>query len=147
VAVVGNFPQLHQILFCGVPQEVLHLFLGADPRWSCWSWVCLAGKSWSGVVFLSEAVWSSPKHALIIHPSHPPLYNRTKHFLTKCKTFHYSPVTSSPNSIKNTSVNFSLCTCYILTTFHETKHNKPNCLMHFFSVHSALLKMPLWSQS
>jgi hypothetical protein len=25
---------------------------------------CLAGKKWSGAVFLSEAAWSSPKHAL-----------------------------------------------------------------------------------
>jgi hypothetical protein len=39
-------------------------FFGADPRWSCCSWVCLADKIWSGVVFLSEAAWSSAKHAL-----------------------------------------------------------------------------------
>jgi hypothetical protein len=39
-------------------------FFGADPQWSCWSWLCLAEKFWSGVGFLDLDVWSSVKHAL-----------------------------------------------------------------------------------
>jgi hypothetical protein len=68
-------PNSRKLGFGGVPLEafhenhgvggLLHLFSGADPRWSCWSWVCLAEKIWSGAVFFgSGAAWSSPKHAL-----------------------------------------------------------------------------------
>jgi hypothetical protein len=55
-------PNSRKLGFGGVPLEalhenhgvggLLHLFYGADPRWSCWSWVCLAEKIWSGVDFL-----------------------------------------------------------------------------------------------
>jgi hypothetical protein len=55
-------PNSRKLGFGGVPLEalqenhgvggLLHLFSGADPRWSCWSWVCLAEKIWSGAVLL-----------------------------------------------------------------------------------------------
>jgi hypothetical protein len=55
-------PNSRKLGFGGVPLEalhenhgvggLLHLFSGADPRWSWWSWVCLAEKIWSGAVFL-----------------------------------------------------------------------------------------------
>jgi hypothetical protein len=58
-------PNSTKLGFGGVPLEalhenhgvggLLHLFSGVDPRWSCWSWVCLAEKIWSGAVFL---IWS-----------------------------------------------------------------------------------------
>jgi hypothetical protein len=39
-------------------------FFGADPRWSCWSWLCLADNFWSGVGFLDlelrEALPNTP---------------------------------------------------------------------------------------
>jgi hypothetical protein len=69
------YPNSTKFGFGGVPLEalhenhgvggLLHLFSGADPRWSCWSWVYLVEKFWSEAVFLgSGAAWSSPKHAL-----------------------------------------------------------------------------------
>jgi hypothetical protein len=55
-------PNSRKLGFGGVPIEalhenhgvggLLHLFSGVDPRWSWWSWVCLAEKIWSGAVFL-----------------------------------------------------------------------------------------------
>jgi hypothetical protein len=78
MAVVGNLPQLHEIWIWWVPPQLLHenhgvgvssTIFGADPRWSCWSWLCLADKFWSGVDFLdlelcgalpntdSEVIW------------------------------------------------------------------------------------------
>jgi hypothetical protein len=60
--VVGNFFQLHKdlelveyLLSYSMKTTELGLappFFGADPRWSCWSWLCLADKFWSGVGFL-----------------------------------------------------------------------------------------------
>jgi hypothetical protein len=68
-------PNSRKLGFGGVPLELLHktmelgsaprFFFGRDPRWSCWSWVCLVEKIWSGVVFYLELRRALPNTPLL----------------------------------------------------------------------------------